>query len=250
MKKPIVIYWSPGIPLEEEDASFLFNKPKTVFKDLLQYKDKNNSDENIFGCPAFSNKYKKMLTFTSPMSCEYVYDFSNGKDEIFSVHDHFMPLFKNTRPDMFTYGPNFRLNLGPLFFSEEPLVMTVTPPYFHKPGYTKYGTVVPGEFDIGQWCRPLSFEIQMWENSGTLEFTEGEPLFYVEFQTDRKIELRRFTYSPLLGRYVKGSTGTTNLFGKGKGLTKRYERFKNIGMREKVLTEIKKNLINETPFVF
>jgi len=246
--KPIVVYWAPANDAIDGKWTYLYNKPGTVFADLLKYKTKNNENK-VFECPAFSDKYKKMLTFKMPMDSTYEYDFSDGKTFLEGKGDHYINLSRK-RDDMFVYGPNFMLSFGILLFAEESLTVGWLPPYFHKPQYTKTCTLVPGQFDVGQWFRPLSFEIQTWENKGVLEFKQDEPLMYIDFQTDRKIELRRFVVSERLDKYMNSSIDSTKLFGRGQTLYSRYMMFRNTGMRDNVLTEIKKNLIEEEPFIF
>ena len=65
-----------------------------------------------------------------------------------------------------------------------------TPPFFQKPGYTQDATILPGEFDVGNWFRPYNFEIQTWSNHGIITLKENEPIFYAEFKTDKKIKLQ------------------------------------------------------------
>jgi hypothetical protein len=118
-----------------------------------------------------------------------------------------------------------------------------TPPMFHQPKYTQYGSVCPGEFDIGQWYRPYPLEMQMWGDKGIINLEHNEPLFYAEFKTDKKINLIRYRMTNRLSSYVNHCVDTTNYWGKGLGLQERYNRFKVSSMRELILAEIKDNLI-------
>jgi hypothetical protein len=246
-KKPLKVYWAPVFDRDTEDYTFLFNKPETVFNNLLKLKNKDNMDETIFACPAFANMYKRMLTFSNTVDSEYEYDFSNGKKHISKNGDVAIPIV-STRPFVYNYGPNFIMPLTTIFFAEEPLKARLTPPYLHNSEFLKYGTIMSGEYDIGQWFRPFSFELQVWKDKGIIRFNENDALMYIEFFTDRPIELIRFNMSKELVELMKSVTTSRMVFGRST-LAKKYERFKNIGMREKVLTEINKNLIDENPMV-
>jgi hypothetical protein len=246
-KEPLKVYWSPVFYREREDFTFLFNKPETVFNSLLKLKNKNNIDETIFACPAFANIYKKVLTFATPVSSEYEYDFSQDRKHIAPKGETSIPIL-STRPFIFNHGPNFIMPLTTIFFAEESLTARLTPPYLHNSEFLKYGTIMSGEFDIGQWFRPISFELQMWKDKGTLKFNENDALMYLEFFTDRTIELVRFDMSKQLLNLMESVTTSRQVFGRSS-LSKKYERFKNVGLREKVLTEIKKNLIDEDPMI-
>jgi hypothetical protein len=56
--------------------------------------------------------------------------------------------------------------------------------------------------------------------------------------------------SPRLNEYKKSIMSSFLAFGKFQPLAEKYERFKQVGYREKILTEIKKNLIDEEPYKF
>ena len=120
---------------------------------------------------------------------------------------------------------------------------------FTEPKHTKYGAIVPAEFNIGKWFRPFNAEIQTWKNDSELHFKENEPLFYIEFKTNRKVELKRFSMDKELISLSSSTVSSKNILGSFRSLTTKYNDFKNIGMREKVLTQIKKNLIEEPPLI-
>jgi hypothetical protein len=62
--------------------------------------------------------------------------------------------------------------------------------------------------------------------------------------------MKKFNLTEELDSYIQSSVNTTNIFGRGQTLLKRYERFKNVGMKEKIITAIKKNIIEDSDFVF
>jgi hypothetical protein len=250
-KKPITIYWSSTNCIEKnkQDWSFLYPNPKTLFLDLKQNKEKNIENSSFFSCPAINDKTKKILVFYSPMSCEYEYDFNNDKNFFSAKSENYLAIEAIRKPAL-KFSPTIQFSLGYCFFSEEPLDAYFTPPMFHKPEYLKYGSCFPGEFDIGQWFRPYNFEVQPWEKSGNFILKENEPLFYVELKTKRDIIMKKFNLTEELDSYIQSSVNTTNIFGRGQTLLKRYERFKNVGMKEKIITAIKKNIIEDSDFVF
>jgi hypothetical protein len=125
-----------------------------------------------------------------------------------------------------------------IFFAEEPLVADFTAPYFHKPNYLKYGSIIPGEMDIGLWFRPYNAEIMTWDNSGEIVFLENEPLMYVKFNTEKKINLIKFNMNNNLRKYAEACVYSPVAYGANMSLSKRYERFKKSKLNELVLNEI------------
>jgi len=244
-KKPITVYWSPYIGDHlEPDWSFLYPSPVSVFSDHMKNKD-HLSKNHLFQCPASASKIKKTLAFKCPMTFTYQYDYSDNNQFLELITDIGILLKPVER--MLTTGPHFKSALGYSFFAEESLEVSFTSPFFHKVKYMNNASTIPGNFDIGQWYRPYSFEFQTWSNKGSITFIEDEPLFYTEFKTDRPIVLKRYQQTELLTKYSNTSLDNIRMFGLGQSLKSRYDRFKSIGMREKILTEINKNIIDEKP---
>lgn len=247
MNKEINIYWAPVLThtfTDIEDLSFLYPKPETLFQNLSKNKIPADSPVSYFRCPAISNKMKHTFVFKNTMDFSYKYDFTDNKKEIVQTSDMAIGM-GILRDQQLTTGPNIAVHLEWIFFSDEEVDAFFTPPYFHEPKYTKYASIIPGEFNIGNWFRPYVMEVQAWNNSGELKFENNEPLFYLELKTDKKINLKRFEYNKTLHGYAKSCMNTTLHFGSNQGLFSRYTRFKEVGMREKILTEIKKNLIED-----
>lgn len=247
-KNSINLYWSDGTDSETESWTFLSKKPTSLFLDLNSRKNPNKN--NFLSCPAISNNFKKTLVFTNPLTSSYYYDL----ESITAKNENYLGVTggkkDNGRDPSLNCGPIYRFFTSAIFFSDEPLDAFFTPPYFHKPEYTKYGSCIPGEFDIGQWYRSFQFEVQMWNPSGEFHLKEDEPLYYVNFKTKKQINLYRYNNSKKLINYENDCVGVTNFFGRGQSLIQRYERFKQVSLRGKILTEIKKNLIDEQPYQF
>jgi hypothetical protein len=242
-KDSINIYWSENSDINDNNWSFLYQKPVSLFSDLNTIKEKNSG--NFLTCPAVSNKFKKTLVFRNSLPSSYSYD----SESITPTSKNYLNVV-NSRDPSLSFGPIYKFSNSICLFSEESLEAFFTPPYFHKSEHTQYGACIPGEFDIGQWYRPYHFEVQMWSGSGEFHVKENEPLYYINFKTNKKINLHRFNNSQLLTNYYNACVGTTFLFGRGQSLLSRYNKFKQVGLREKILTEIKKNLIDEKPYIF
>ena len=241
---PINIYWAiPSDETESQDWSFLYPKPKTLFSELAQ--DRSKQNPGFFSCPAVSEKMKKILVFKSPMDSSHSYN----EESITPNTEKFINAEIVRKPTI-ANGPTISFSLYYFMFSEEPLNVYSTPPFFHEPKHTKFASVVPGEFDIGRWFRPFTFEVQTWNKEGRFELEENEPMFYMEFKTDRPIILNRFILTKKLRQYEQAAINSRHMFKYFLPLNKKYESFKNVGLREKILTEIKKNLIEEDPYKF
>jgi hypothetical protein len=252
MRDSITVYWSGNVSeIDEKDWTFLYPKPKNLFESMKEHRSIVNHDlqvlggSNILACPAISAKSKKIIVFNSPMTVSYKYKLlENNECMVEPISKEYLGFSINRQPTL-DYGPSISLSLGYYFFSEEPLDAYFTPPMFHPAKYIRYGSPIFGEFDIGQWFRPYNFEIQMWDKEGELHIKEGEPLFYVEFKTDKKIIFKRFNLNNKLKKIGSSCTTSSSLFGQLEPFEERYRRFNDAGMGDIILDEINKNIINE-----
>ena len=249
-KKPINVYWSDIFqPWSDTDWSFLYPKPKTLFSNLIQERNDPKDTGSFFLCPAVSTKFKKMLVFDFPIDASYNYGYDEVESKIIPTSRNYISA-SSVRKEALKERPSFEFDLSWLFFSDEDLSVYFTPPFFHNPEYLQYGTVVPGEFNIGSWFRPFKFEMQTWKKEGDIIFKENEPLFYAEFKTDRPIIFHRFVENEKLRKYRNAVVKHKMFVGSFKPLSDKYQKFKDVGYKEKILTEIKKNLVDEEPFRF
>jgi hypothetical protein len=253
MKKnndPINIYCAiPNEENDKQDWSFLYPKPKTLFSELVKERKDPKNLESFLICPAVGPKFKKTLVFNNAINSSYEFGRQNDKFYINATSPQYIHTI-NLRKEILNNKPTFEFSLNYLFFADSPIDVSFTSPYFHKPQYMQYGACIPGEFNIGKWFRPYNFEVQTWSETGEFHIKEDEPLFYAEFKTDRPILLHRFNLTKELNKFSTSNTTSVNLFGPFQPLAEKYEKFKQVGYREKILTEIKKNLIDEEPYKF
>jgi hypothetical protein len=195
-------------------------------------------------CPSVRSKFKKILTFSNALDFSYEYDFSSEEPYIKNTTDTYVTIHQ-IRDNGIEQKPTIWFAYGYIMFADEPLIVNFTSPYFDKPQYTNYGSVVPGSFDVGKWFRPFNFEIQLWNPKGDIKFVDKEPLFYAELQTDRKVNVHIFDHTEKIERLSLACVKSTEMFGNGQTLLSRYNKFKNAGLREKILAQIKNNIVEE-----
>ena len=209
------------------------------FTDLQSKRKSNNGQVNFLACPAVRRSWQNVWMFGVNRDIIVNYDLDNVNAHNNPVTVDRLPHLKDTNI--------FSLCMANYFFSESPLKIKVTAPYFHKAEYQKDGTFIGGIFDIGRWYRPIQTEIITWQESGTINFKKGEPIFYAEFLTDEKITLVKYKHSNVLSGLSMGLIGSPFQTPKNfEGtLDTRYEAFDRSSYREAILKEIKANLVSE-----
>jgi hypothetical protein len=63
--------------------------------------------------------------------------------------------------------------------------------------------------------------------------------------TERKVNIHRFKVNDEINSIAQACIRHADMFGYGSTLATRYKRFRSAGLREKMLAEIKKNIIEE-----
>lgn len=246
MNNDLILYWSNAAcyEIDGKDWTFLYQKPTILYDEVFNDKLKKKTESTFFTCPAVKERMKRTLVFKSPISSGYSYKTIEEKTIVEPLSKSFLETFI-VRDQFLETGPTIDFALAWTFFTEEEsLEALFTPPYFSKPKYMQYGSIIPGKFDIGQWFRPYHAEILMWNKDGEIHFEEDEPLFYLELLTDKNIVIKQFEYTTKLFHYDEACVDGNKIFGRNQTLFSRYKRFNNTGMRKKILKEIRENLLD------
>lgn len=240
--KPIIVYWSPHYNKDtlDENWNILYSEPIQLYKELNDRREVSTpAKSNILSCPASSMRFKNTYIFKNTLTTHYL--FKNNES---------IPQSKNyinmsiVRPPSIKNNLMVNLHMNWVFFtSDDSLIMHLNSPYFNKSSYSNYGVLCSGGFDIGKWFRPIALEFNLWDNVKEFKVLEEDPLFYVEFLSDRPVILKRFYMSDELRSFAKASTTSVKTMGEWLPLKKRYEQFKATKGKNIILKEIEKNLL-------
>lgn len=246
--KSINVYWAPhSVPQDGgpiENWNLMYEDLTNVFQYWTQF-DIKDGEDSFIKCPAFQNLAKNIYAFNFPIDSSYKYKaHSNNENEIeiTGTTKNYVSMFA-PRDQTMSYGPNAELALRLHMFAEEPLEVMITGPYLETVEYMKSGFLTSGQFDIGQWFRTINAEIQLKGNEGEIHFKKGEPLLYIKFLTDKKINLKRFELTPELDTYSRKCINSRSIFGNKQTLLEKYDIFNKTRTRDIVLKKIKENLI-------
>lgn len=238
MSKSVKIYWAP----HDEDRTnqmnwnILFSDPKP----LLSYYNKNIYDKNnnFIQCPSVSNLMKKTFVIENPLESSLYVNENN-------LISHKGKTFINTT---LAHNPTIKDNIlvkyehSFYFYSEEDIEMKLSSPFFNKSPHMEYGAIVPGEVNINSWFRAINLEFNLWEGNRDLILKENEPIAYISFNTNKNIELVRFSMNEKLYAIANNNAASSSWEPKVP-LAKRYHRFKSSRTGDIVSKEIKQNLV-------
>lgn len=109
--------------------------------------------------------------------------------------------------------PTIQLVLPYLFLADDPVYLTQLAPFLHYRRDALPGTIFGGRFPINLWPRPLMWAFEWHDPSRDIVLRRGEPLFYVQFETDqpnRPIQLVEAEMTPDLRSYLDHISGAVN----------------------------------------
>lgn len=242
----ITVYWAPSpYTLQQESWSMAYAEPVHLFSEHRKSKNPDGNPNNIFACPAtkdiFMNTYVVNHQFDSIVDLpEYMpTNSSNQWLENNSTLGLMVP-----RPSALAGYHNVMYNMGWLLFADEPVIARFTAPFFPPHAPAEGAMLSAGEFDIGSWYRTFNLDYHIPVSTKTLKFMKDDPLFYVEFKTDKKIILKRYDLSPSLNSLALESVNAPGRYGRFQSLKERYSMSKKAMIPKLVLSEIKKNLLD------
>jgi hypothetical protein len=146
-----------------------------------------------------------------------------------------------TMDDAFNLDFDFEISV----FADEPVEMSITPPYLHQSSIFQYGFLASVKWDIGQWFRPIVSLFQLWPGVRELHLKEGEPIFYATFHTDRPIIFKQVRLTERVRNITAACLSHKQMYTKFP-LIKHYEKFKRQGLRDDLLRELRENTIKVT----
>jgi hypothetical protein len=240
MSDVTTVYWAPWfINRDNLDWNMLYYNPENMLERLNKQKNNQKIDSTFFQCPSVNSLFKNTFIL------------KNSLESSFSIVDNTVISLSKTkiggeiiRNGSLKNNILFNYNLNWIFFSEEDnLNMRITSPFFSNCQHLKYGSIVPGQFNIGMWFRTINLEYNLWDNVKSFKANQDEDLAYISFDSDKKIKLVRFEMNEKLYSYSNSTSNSSNWEPKVP-LLKRYERFKNTNMKNLVLKEIKNNIVD------
>lgn len=247
-KDTINVYWS------SYSNVFNFSEPKPVIDIMLKNRrDTKELDDNrnILSCPASNDFFKNLFSINSVFPEKVLWpegylkqasEFRESKQGEVFLKKHFNLFdFKIVRPSSMDEYIDVEYLTSPIFFSDQPLVARFTAPNYPPITPSPGAILTSGQFDIGQWFRPFNLNYFIPINNTTFEIKYGDPLFYLQLLTDKKINFHKFKMTEEINKIKSENV----IWGdKVMSLTERYNFFNKGKSKDKLLEEINKNLVN------
>lgn len=241
--KPIEIFWSPAaFSTDQEQWNILYADPQPVFSIFSQEKN-----PGILKCPATRQTSKNLFRFNSNFADKHIFEpgfletINQQQTNNYFASKGLIALRKERESSLAGYI-DIMYNLSWLFWSPEPLLARFSAPYFPAISPTKNALLATGQFDIGKWYRPWRLDYHIPLNAKSFIIEKNDPLFFLEFFTDRKIIFRRYLLTPELLNLSDEMASQSGRFPK-ISILDRYEMAKKSRLMEIVGKHIKEAAI-------
>ena len=235
------VYWSPfAIAEKYPSVQLLYNTPDPLLTDLTPRRNKEANGDNWFQCHAFQDSIKNTFILRLPFEVVFGLDKELGVFPIGSQYQNNLEFVKIKQPSVLN-AYTFAVRGNWIFWSEGPLTMTTSPAHYHQPVFDGY--YVGGSMDIGKWFRPVEGAIQLNESINTVQIKRNDPIAYVKFDTEERIQLKRFYMTKELEELSWGCVEYKQ-HDPHRGLQYLYDKFMNRGLHNVITQQIKGSVVD------
>jgi len=231
--KSITIYWSRiHLPLLTA-KDLLTYQPFSVYKNIKTEFKKYPSSPLLgyIQCPASYNELKNVIGIRSDQ--DYNIELKEGNENLNQLNREGHISLRSINEKFFDINSNY------IFFSDQPLEVSLLPAYLDPNDLTKNTTLLSGKYDCGKWFRPISPAYVSHKN--IINIKRGDTLYYLKFNTNKKINLVNYQFNNQLGTYLNSTMGIKS-FKKFLPLKTLYNLFLEKKYNSRILKEIKNNL--------
>jgi len=193
---------------------------------------------NVLKCYALQEHIRNTFIYRSPVNMKVTYTGDERKYIISGVNvvnqEEFNLLIDNPDAEsIYQLLIGFGLNI---LSKEDSLLMSVHPANYHKTDVSRF-PIVTGSYDCGKWFRPIHLSIF---NTGEQDFEikRGDPLFYIKFHTEDKVQLERFNMNEEILSHV-ASTVEVKKYLKSTKLSRLYELYAKSKLKPMLLNSIR-----------
>jgi hypothetical protein len=147
-------------------------------------------------CPAHTDFMKNTFVFCAPfdITIDISIDEENKKFNIFCSNIS-QEIFDQIIDTRFLYDrgtnpyPTIGIDWLTVFTAKESIQMQVTPAFMHYNDFTEKTAVIPGEFDIGKWTRPVELVFEIKKSQETISIKKGDAISYIKFLSNDRVKL-------------------------------------------------------------
>lgn len=180
-------------------------------------------------CPAVTDFFKNTWVFRSPIDLNIDIEVNDDYSKVYcdNVDQEFFNLmidirFLNDSEKGISPYPLIGIDFLNTFTCNESLTIQALPAFLHYSDFTSKATIIPGEYDISKWVRPVEIVFETKSKQERIEIKKGDALCYYKFLTSDNVKLTQ-DETPWEEIVACNNIRKNDLF---RPLKERYEGFK------------------------
>lgn len=229
--KSIDVHWVPLAGKQTAEMKrlksvpeMLWYEPEPVLKHFVQERDKHVA---FLKCPAVVDLYKNVFLIRSPMDLSFSIVRDDKGNCIIREHAQLPGFFNDfvvhRDPSQNCRFEMLSISFCYLMYSRKELTLEIMHPSLS--GHISTGlrgvNLMCAKYDISKWIRPLEFAFEIHEDTERIDIKRGDPLYYIKFHTDKKINFIRGDIDSAID--VMDSCLSLKAFVRGNSMQKNYE---------------------------
>ena len=171
-----------------------FNSFSNLSKEITQ----TRKGTMFLKCPAYTDFIKNTFVFHAPFDLTIDIEVDNGTGDIKIFCENIsQEVFNSIIDTRYLMDRNRGISPYPLvgidwlavFQTEEPTMMQLLPASMHYNDFTNKTSIIPGEFDISKWTRPVEIVFELRKFKERIEIKKGDAIAYYKFHSPDFIKL-------------------------------------------------------------
>ena len=167
--------------------------PQSLIKEISE----NRKGVVFLKCPAHTDFLKNTYVFKSPFDIFLNIETVNNTVRLWSDNIA-QPLFEKFIDTRFLKQseagaspyPVVGIDFLNLFVADIATSMSVTPAFLHYNDFTDKTSIIPGEFDISKWVRPVQCVFEIRKQTENIKILKGDALCYFKFRSDESSSIK------------------------------------------------------------
>jgi len=191
---------------------------------------KDRKGVTFIKCPAVTDFMKSTYVFQSPIDLDIEIEVTNNYSKLLcknisqGLFDDIvdMRFLEDSERGESPY-PLIGIDFLNTFSCDSSVKIQTFPAFMHYNDFTSKTTVVPGEYDISKWTRPLELVFEVKNRKETISIKKGDALYYFKFNADEPVQLEK---SPTPWKEINICNDLRNA-NKYRPLKERYQSYKD-----------------------
>lgn len=240
----MIVYW--GASPFNEQVYLGLNGPSPAFADIKQSTNRLTDKgqwTDYSRCPSVIQFSNNLFSLKSPIDLDFIYD---GNTILFDYDQYPIEFISRIATERDLRAGMISLGICPyMFFVDGDCEMQFTGPVMVDNDFAKSCMVIPGQFNPGKWFRGIDFGFFVKEKNVKVSIKKGDTIANIRFLTDEKITFKKFFITPELNSLANLVVNYkhSQKFPIGTYLKNMYQDFQNSKLKNQILKEINKNLM-------